>query len=49
MPQQDFDIALKSRRNVSKHHPNLFQQKVLKSFDERVQQFEEKHQVALRK
>jgi len=30
-----FDIALKSRPYVSKHHPNNYQQKVLSAFEER--------------
>jgi hypothetical protein len=29
-----FDLALKSRRGVSKHHPLHFQQKVLDRFEE---------------
>ncbi|CAA6825019.1 MAG: Unknown protein [uncultured Aureispira sp.] len=47
MAAEDFKIALKSRRNVSKHHPRLFQQKVIKAFMERVEAFETKHQVEL--
>jgi hypothetical protein len=47
MAAEDFKIALKSRRNVSKHHPRLFQQKVIKAFTQRVEAFEEKHQVQL--
>lgn len=47
MAAEDFKIALKSRRNVSKHHPRLFQQKVIQAFAERVAAFEAKHQVKL--
>lgn len=47
MAANDFKIALKSRRNVSKHHPRLFQQKVIQAFTERVEAFEAKHQVEL--
>lgn len=47
MAAEDFKIALKSRRNVSKHHPRLFQQKVIQAFAERVAAFETKHQVKL--
>lgn len=47
MATEDFKIALKSRRNVSKHHPRLFQQKVIQAFEKRVSAFEEKHQVQL--
>jgi hypothetical protein len=31
---QTFDIALKSRRHVSKHHPFYFQKKVLRELAE---------------
>jgi hypothetical protein len=34
MNSSDFDLALKSRRGVSKHHPLHFQQKVLERFEE---------------
>lgn len=47
MAEADFKIALKSRRNVSKHHPRLFQQKVIQAFTQRVEAFEEKYQVQL--
>lgn len=47
MAKEDFKIALKSRRNVSKHHPRLFQQKVIQAFAERVDAFEAKHGVKL--
>ncbi len=35
LPNDQFDLALKSRRYVSKHHPLHFQDKVLKAFDKR--------------
>lgn len=47
MAKEDFKIALKSRRNVSKHHPRLFQQKVIQAFAERVAAFEAKHGLKL--
>lgn len=34
MDKRSFDLAFKSRRGVSKHHPLHFQQKVLERFDE---------------
>ncbi len=34
--RSDFDVALKSRRYVSKHHPLFFQKKVLDALGERV-------------
>lgn len=38
LENNDFSVALKSRRYVSKHHPLHFQQKVLQRFEERVRQ-----------
>ena len=43
-PEQ-FAIALKSRRYVSKHHPRSFQDKVLKALRERLVHFERQHDV----
>lgn len=45
---EDFDIALKSKQNISKHHPQLFQQKVIKAYEERVQSFEKQHSMQLK-
>lgn len=33
LPKIDFNIAFKSTRNVSKHHPSNFQKKVLKNYN----------------
>ena len=33
MTKQDFDIAMKSSRNISKHHPSNFQKKVLSEYE----------------
>ncbi len=41
-PEQ-FTIALKSRRYVSKHHPQGFQQRVLDAFREKIGAFEQRH------
>ena len=48
MNPEEFEVALKSRRNISKHHPQRFQTKVLKAFEERVQGFEKEHGVELK-
>lgn len=40
---ESFDRALKSRRYVSKHHPNDFQQKVLERYEMLIQNFEAIH------
>lgn len=48
----DFDpaileIALKSRKYVSKHHPSFYQGKVLKAYEENIRSFEERNNLAL--
>lgn len=40
MPKEDFQVALKSNKHVSKHHPLQFQKRVLKSLNEKIAQFE---------
>lgn len=42
-----FDLNLRSRKNVSKHHPRGFQYKVLKELEEKKARFESTHHVAL--
>jgi hypothetical protein len=37
----DFDLNMRSRKSVSKHHPNGFQVKVLREFERRLQDLEE--------
>ena len=44
---RDFDLALKSRSYVSKHHPQNFQKKVLSEFALRVNDFEKEHGIDL--
>lgn len=36
MSQKDFNIALQTSKNVSKHHPSNFQKTVIKGFDDRM-------------
>lgn len=36
MSEVDFDIALKTSKKVSKHHPSNFQKKVLSAYEERI-------------
>ncbi len=48
MEQKDFDINFKSKRTISKHHPNGFQKKVMESLDLRLKEFENVTQVALK-
>ena len=35
--RRKFDLALRTRRYVSKHHPRNFQERVLSAFQERVE------------
>lgn len=43
--KSDFDLNMRSRKNVSKHHPSGFQQKVLKSWAENKEIYCKKHQI----
>ena len=43
----DFELALRSRKYVSKHHPLNFQQKVLNGIAAGISEFEARHQVKL--
>ena len=38
MSENDFNIALKTSKKVSKHHPSNFQKKVLNGFDQRMEE-----------
>jgi hypothetical protein len=40
--EAQFDLRLRSRKNVSKHHPLGFQEKVLKSLEGKIRDFENK-------
>ncbi len=43
----EFDLRLRSRKNVSKHHPNGFQEKVLKEYEKRLREFENNYNISL--
>lgn len=43
----EFHHAFRSRRNVSKHHPQNFQRKVLEALESRIRDFEARHHVSL--
>ncbi|HEY3430178.1 MAG TPA: hypothetical protein VGK39_05825, partial [Cyclobacteriaceae bacterium] len=36
----EFDLAFKSRRNVSKNHPRFFQKQILNRFQDKIESFE---------
>ena len=42
-----FRLAFKTRKNISKHHPNFFQKRVLESLRKKLEQLELKHNIAL--
>jgi len=42
MSEEDFNVALKTSKTVSKHHPSNFQKKVLHDFDSRMAELEKK-------
>ncbi len=44
--EEDFKHALRSKKNVSKHHPNKFQEKVLKLHKEKLALFEKKYELS---
>ncbi len=41
-----FELALRTRKYVSKHHPQSFQQRVLGALDERMERFEHAHDLS---
>jgi len=47
MAPENFEVALKSRKYVSKHHPQNFQIKVKTAFQERVRNFEKRNNMQL--
>jgi predicted nucleotidyltransferase len=47
--KEDFKIALKSTKNISKHHPSNFQKKVITALNEKVEEVQQKFQIELPK
>lgn len=45
--EDEFALALKSRKYISKHHPQNFQRQVLLGFQQKVEEFEKKHGISL--
>ena len=45
--ESTFDLNMRSRKNVSKHHPSGFQQRVLLAQQQAIQAFEKQHQLSL--
>jgi len=47
LDEDTFRLAFKTRKNISKHHPNFYQKRVLESLTKKLEQLELKHNVAL--
>ncbi len=47
MSDEDFDLQFRSRKNVAKRHTKGFQNKILKSWEERQREFEAIHHIRL--
>ena len=47
LDEDTFRLAFKTRKNISKHHPNYFQKRVLESLKNKLDQLELKHNIAL--
>lgn len=45
--QESFELNFKSEKNVSKHHPNAFQDKILAQFDKKITDFESLYKLKL--
>ncbi len=45
--EAEFDLALRTDKNVSKHHPRSLQTRILGRFESRMQEFEARHGVVL--
>ncbi|WP_044400301.1 hypothetical protein [Lacinutrix sp. Hel_I_90] len=45
LEKEQFEIALKSTKSVSKHHPQNFQKKVIEAYEQKCQEFEAKHNI----
>jgi len=45
--RDEFELNLRSKKNVSKHHPRGFQAKVLSQYNEKVKEFEQRFQINL--
>ncbi|MDC8005758.1 nucleotidyltransferase domain-containing protein [Aureisphaera galaxeae] len=49
MDRKSFDVAMKSTKEVSKHHPQNFQKKVIDRLNEKYQEYQEKYNIHLPK
>ena len=49
LSEEDFKIALKSTKNISKHHPSNFQKKVILSLNSKLEEVQKKFNLVLQK
>lgn len=49
MNSEDFNIALKSTKNISKHHPSNFQKKVILSLNSKIEEVQTNFNIVLQK
>ncbi len=49
MNEEDFKVALKTTKNISKHHPSNFQKKVILSLNTKLEEVQSKYNVVLQK
>jgi len=47
--EEEFLLSFKSSKNISKHHPQNFQKRVLEQFEKKLKEIEEQHQIKLEK
>jgi hypothetical protein len=45
--KKTFEVAFKSKKNVSKHHPQYFQKRVLEALNNKIHKLEMQHNIAL--
>jgi len=49
MEEEDFKIALKSTKNISKHHPSYFQKKVILALNSKIEEVKNNFNIILQK
>lgn len=47
LEKSDFDVAMKSTKNISKHHPSNFQKKVIQALNNKLEEVEEKFNIKI--
>ncbi|WP_242119377.1 nucleotidyltransferase domain-containing protein [Aestuariivivens sediminicola] len=47
IPHEEFEIAMKSTKNISKHHPNNYQKKIIETLNTAYRKVNKTHQIVL--